>query len=479
MYTLFRQFAVGAFAAFVLAGLLVTWLDYAMEAKDHAEFGKRHHVALARMFENSLAHLYLPLLDPANAHSAEAKAGQRAHLRQAVETMLAGTDLLRLKLYDLQGQEVFVHPDTAEHIEIGAPLRVRRAIRDDVVSNVLRDDRDYDYELADRDILETYVTTSATLRSEKKRPVGVIELYTDITEEMERGQWDTLKQSVLLASVLLALYAVLLLIVRRADAMIKVRDRQRTKHLRAIERAKREAEEGSRAKSEFLTHVTHEIRTPMNTVMGTADLLLQTDLDAKQRHYVENIASSGESLLQIIDNILDLSSIKAGELVLSKRDFHTEDVIHDVQRALGSAAAAKGLILEQRCDPMLLPVRGDPDRLRQILVKLVDNAIKFSSQGRVVLDSSLESETPDHVRLRFCVADSGTGISKERQKRIFEPFAPADNAAARDRGGIGLGLAVCRYLVEEMGGDIGVESEPGRGTKICFVLPFKKLPNPP
>ncbi len=244
----------------------------------------------------------------------------------------------------------------------------------------------------------------------------------------------------------------------------------------ALSIAKEAAEAANRAKTSFLATMSHELRTPLNAIMGLTRLALRLDNDAKLNDYLARIDKSSHQLLRLIDDILDYTRVEGARLTLEQGEFRLDEILEHMEDQISPQAAAKGLMLQVEPAPELVgqTLQGDRTRLEQILLELVGNAIKFTVSGSVAIRVAQSRETKENITLRIEIQDTGIGIASADRQRIFAPFVQVDDSLSRQYGGTGLGLALCKRLIQAMGGEMGVDSVPGQGSNFWFTMTLAK-----
>ncbi len=338
------------------------------------------------------------------------------------------------------------------------------SLRDDMVASVtIRDDGDKALFAADKDITVETSRRKIPIMYEETR-IGELELAFRSQPLRNKLRANLLAMIGVGAAVLLFGYWVWRL-------RTEVRRREQVESELAAALVKAEA--ATAAKSEFLANMSHEIRTPMNAIIGLSHLALGTDLNRKQRDYLTKVHNSANNLLAIINDILDFSKIEAGKLHMELADFDLSDVLDSLADVVSVKSAEKGLELIIDLDPKIPPgLKGDPLRLNQILINFSNNAVKFTEAGEITIEARLIERSQTAVVLRFAVRDTGIGMTAEQQGRLFEAFSQADTSTTRKFGGTGLGLSISKRLVEMIGGEVGVESEYGKGSTFWFTARF-------
>ena len=501
-YRLLRNFSLAALVLVLLAAFLMGWAYRSVATRALVETAEVGNENIARLAANTLWRKTSPDLTPLAAlDAASLRADPRTQAFDAdVRQLIAGTTVLKAKLYSDSGKTLY----SSDPAQIGedksgnAGFLGARAGR---VSSELTHRgtfSTFEGKVEDRDLVASYVP----VRDAGGQVRAVMEIYDDVTPFLRTiGEMQT-RVYLGAASVLLVLYAALFFIVRRADriihsqhgkltssaesmaaaaATLESRVHERTQDLALantqLHDAKQAADAANRAKSRFLATMSHEIRTPLNGVLGMSELLRTTALNADQLRYAEAITSTGQTLHDLLSDVLDLIKIEEEQLVIEKIDFEPAKVLRDLSSIYQELATMQGNQLTVEIEPGAAEqVRGDPTRLRQVANNLLSNANKFTQRGSIGLIVKRIAPPSDDARvwLRVSVRDTGVGIAAEVLPRLFQRFEQADATTTRRFGGSGLGLVICRHLVELMGGHIHVNSQPGLGSLFWFDLPFER-----
>lgn len=504
-FRLLRSFSLAALAVVAVAAVLLGMAYRSVATQALIDTSQAGNERITRIAINSLwreGELELQTLEQLDAKALRSHAWTWA-FDDEVRRFMAGTSILKAKLYAANGKTLY----SSDAKQIGEDKSSNRGFvsaRQGVVASELTHRGSFsafEGEVVARDLVSSYVPVP----DRSGRVVAVMELYDDVTPFLQAINQTQLRAHVVAAAVLLALYAALFLVVRRADRIMQtqrqelvqanhaVLESSRTLEQRVHERtqelalanhellqAKRDADAANGAKSRFLAAMSHEIRTPLNGVLGMAELLQTTRLDEQQARWVAAVASTGRALHDLLSDVLDLVKIEENQLVLEHMRFEPAVVLRELAMMYGELARPRGnqLHLElQSADGLV--VMGDPTRLRQIVGNLLSNANKFTNQGELQLTTRRLPAAAGDARawLQISVHDSGEGITEEALGRLFQRFEQADASTTRRFGGSGLGLVISKQLVERMGGSIHVQSQAGQGSRFWVDIPFEVAPD--
>lgn len=468
--SLTKRFALFAGLIVVAASLLLISLYKQVASDDLTAMAERSNVAMARMFSNVVWESHAGFLTTAHFLTPEAirRHPETRAIREGLLLHMRGLAILKIKIYDLNGLTVF----STEAAQIGEDKSDNKgflaARTGGHASELTHRDTFSAFEqvVEDRDVLSSYVPiTSASGAIE-----GVFEVYYDVTELLRAVHARQRLLQVVVGATFLLLYLLLIFGVWHSE-------RQTRRHYRKnldLARAAARAEESSRLKSEFLATMSHELRTPLNAILGFSEILKsrlpQADSAETRREYADSIWTSGRHLLSIVDDVLDMSKVEAGEMALDRASFDPVRLLESCLRLVETEAEQQGVSLVSNIADELPEGYGDERRVRQVLINLLSNAIKFTPQGgRVSLWLGI---SPDGM-LQFSVADNGIGIAPGNIAKVLTPFGQVETTYARRFGGTGLGLPIAKSLVEMHGGCFTLESALGEGTKVTFTLPLQ------
>ncbi len=480
MFKLVRYFSISSAITIAALTAVLVYAYYQHATTNLTRLTEKQNATLTTAFINAIGPPLTEFLD-----NAEEIGGANLAARPEIARLDADLNMLTTRLpvrkvmaFSPNGLIVY-SPDTPE---IGgyhsSNALLQRAVRYGIAQSRLnraKITRANEATPTERFVVETY----APIFGSSGKIVGVIQVYHDVSADIADIRADMWSIAGALVVAFILLYLALFGIVRHAGRVLRTQYRELEDAKRAADAAADIAERANRAKSDFLAVMSHEIRTPLNGILGMSSLLLDDPLDDEHRSYVEIIQTSGNNLLEIINDILDIAKIESGNFALEAAPFQIVDMVEGTVELLAGKAAEKGLEIACRVDSdMPEVVEGDALRLRQVLLNLLSNAIKFTDFGSVRVDARLAGLSNGAATLSFSVTDTGIGIPPDVQSLLFEKFVQADSSSTRRFGGAGLGLAICRDLVTMMGGKIGVESKVNEGSRFHFEVTLPVVAGP-
>jgi len=471
----FRRFAIVSLVGNLIAAVAMVALYHYVALQNFEEIRAEQNMELARSLSNTIVDEVAELHALAATSSwAELQASPEiARFAENVEREIEQLQILELNVFDPSGLVLY----STERQRIGARVLmnagVERAAAGEEVSAIVRQDsfNRFDRVVEDQDMVESYLP----LIDDAGNVIGVFEIHSDVTGFYERLLGTQRIVVIGVGVALLFLYSLLLAWFWRSDHQLFSGQTP----IHSSRRGNSESETITRAKSEFVATISHEIRTPLNAVLGMTDLLNLTKLTSKQREYIQTIQSSGDMLISLVDNLLDFSHLETGNLQLQKSEFDVMDLLERVLHIMGHSASDKGLELVGDIQHDLdLRILADKRRLQQILINLVNNAVKFTETGEVLVEVSATEGPNDELRLRFTVSDTGPGIDEKTREGLFAAFASGNRPASNQKSGSGLGLTISKRLLDSMGGSIEIGARDQGGTEVAFEVPVSRVGSP-
>jgi len=471
LFRLLRYFSLTSAFAFVLLAIVLAGLFHALGIRQVTEEVQRDNLTLSRAFANAIWPRfsdYITKTAPSTGEALRARP-ETGQILEVVRDLTRGLDVVAVKIYRLDGLTVFatkfdlIGYDKSNDHTFALTVNSRNPQSEFSFRKTFNG---LDGVLRDRHIVESYLP----IWSPDGSVEGIFELYTDVSAGVASVITHTTWFSAVVIGILAVLYVVLFIIVRRADLVI-------TSQARKLEAATQSAELANRAKSQFLANMSHELRTPLNAILGFSEIMNEQYLGAmenpKYREYSRDIHVSARLLLELINDVLDLSRIEAGKVSIEREPIEVDKIADECVRVMESLAARKGVTCGVDIQESLRPLVADPRAIRQILLNLLSNAVKFTPQGGNVT-IAVSANNARHV---LQVRDTGIGIPGDKINSLTDPFTKFGMEAVDNHEGMGLGLAIVKSLVDLHDGDMTIESEQGAGTIITVILPTAMVAN--